>query len=187
MKTSAISANTRVQGGEGMPSVMITNLNKTLWNSLNQAKELALKEAKRSPCLRRKYGAIFYYPNVYVAGHNRRVARCCDGDICIREVMNIQHGHNTDLGAEVHAEQDLFMHHQYEKGMKFLIAGYGKDGQELYGLDCWPCYVCARIIKNSNPTPSVWVPEKDGSFSNYTIDEILEEYTNEILGSLGDF
>lgn len=154
------------------------NLSKQL-NRLIQARDLALEEAKKSPCVRRKYGAIFYTENAYVAAHNRRVSRCCDG-ICVRDLMNIQHGHNTDIGAEIHAEQDLLITYGKQENTLFLIAGYGKTGNPLYGLECWPCYSCARIIKAAG-IEGVWVPEKNDEFTRYLIDGVLEDYEREVL------
>jgi deoxycytidylate deaminase len=149
------------------------------------ARDLALEEAKKSPCVRRKYGAIFFKDNINVLAHNKRVSRCCDG-ICIRDVMSITHGHNTDVGAEIHAEQALLINSNYVAGYWFLIAGYGKNGQPLYGLENWPCYSCARMIKEAGIT-RVWVPEVNDTFTSYLIDGILEDYEQQILGAVGDF
>jgi deoxycytidylate deaminase len=170
-----------------MPSATIPKENEFLWQSLNQAREIALESARKSECIRRKYGAILFNEDHYIVGYNRRVSRCCDGE-CIRDLKSITHGHNTDLGAEIHAEQDLLL--QGGRTVfkhSFLIAGYNKFGEEFYGLDNWPCYVCARLIISTNQISSVWVPDKDQTFSNYSIAEILESYDQEILGSLGDF
>lgn len=161
-----------LQGNESLSKV---------WNNLVRARDLALEEAKRSPCVRRKYGAVLFQEGIYILAHNNRVSRCCDGT-CIRDVMSIEHGHNTDIGAEVHAEQSLLVKHTYNEGDSFLIVGFNKHGEQFYGLECWPCYSCARIIKEAG-IERVWVPEKDDNFSNYLIDSILEQYEIEILES----
>lgn len=154
------------------------------WSKLIVARDIALIEAKKSPCVRRKYGAILFSTDGYVAAHNNRVSRCCDG-ICIRDVMNIGHGHNTDIGAEIHAEQSLLVKYKKQEKDRLLIAGYGRDGNPLYGLDCWPCYSCTRIIKEARIT-RVWVPLQNDQFANYEINAILEHYETEALSMVGD-
>lgn len=131
--------------------------------------------------MRRKYGAVLFKENYYIAAHNERVSRCCDG-VCIRDVMNVTHGHNTDIGAEIHAEQSLLIKLPYHDEESFLIAGYNKDGKPLIGLENWPCYSCARIIKASN-IPFIWVPELNDAFTAYSVDGILEDYEREVLES----
>ncbi len=131
--------------------------------------------------MRRKYGAILFNKDISVLAHNKRVSRCCNG-VCIRDVMNVKHGHNTDVGAEIHAEQALLINSGYVEGFSFLIAGYGKDGKPLYGLENWPCYSCARMLKEANIS-SVWSPLINDEFTSYLIDGILEQYEQEILES----
>lgn len=135
--------------------------------------------------MRRKYGAVLFnsqlLENYFAVAHNERVSRCCDG-VCVRDVMNITHGHNTDIGAEIHAEQSLVIKTSFAPGDNFLIAGYGKDGNPLIGLENWPCYSCARIIKAFGIT-SVWVPELNDEFTSYLVDGILEDYEREVLES----
>lgn len=154
-------------------------------SKLIKARDLALEEAKKSPCVRRKYGAVLFYGENYILAHNNRVSRCCD-NMCIRDVMNAQHGHNTDIGAEIHAEQSLLVKNHTPTNYQLLIVGINRDGNLLNGLECWPCYSCARIIKEAG-IERVWVPEPDDKFTNYLIDGILEDYEQTILNSVGDF
>lgn len=132
--------------------------------------------AALSPCVRRTYGAalfnFFTGPRYYA--YNKRVTKCCD-EYCIRNLMNIEHGVSTDLGAEVHAEQSLLVSdwdHDYK--YHIFIAGWNAAGP-LYGEESWPCYSCARIIKAADIN-RVWVPDSTEQFSGYSIDFILEEY-----------
>lgn len=163
-----------IQNGKG-------NLSKQ-WNRLVKARDIALEEAKKSPCVRRKYGAIFFSEDAYVVAHNKRVSRCCDGNICIRDLMKTQHGHNTDIGAEIHAEQSLIIEAiMHLETYSMMIVGYDKDGEMMYGSDCWPCYSCARMIKVAGMT-QIWVPEKNDEFSNHVVDGIMEHYETEVLG-----
>lgn len=185
MKVSATCANIVARGEDKMQSVTIGNWSenlKPIWDRLIWARNLALEEAKKSPCVRRKYGAILFYTDEYAAenkffaAHNNRVSNCCNGS-CIRDMLSIQHGHNTDLGAEVHAEQSLLVHNWYHDEESFLIAGYDRNGNALFGQECWPCYSCARIVKEAG-IKSVWVPMENEEFETYSIDSILEQYEN---------
>ncbi|SRR5260221_10334465 len=163
-----------------------------IWDSLIAAKRYAEIEAQESPCVRRKYGAILFnnyidYDYVIdegqslvscISAHNNRVSRCCDHG-CIRDLMSIQHGHNTDLGAEVHAEQSLLVKTRGSDWQHFLIVGFDSKGKPFYDKQCWPCYSCARIVKEAK-IKGVWIPLKNEGFKFYLMDEILEEYESEI-------
>jgi len=167
-------------------SATIENWNGSLQplsNKLEFIHQIALEEAKKSLCVRRKYGSVLFSMkhDSYFTAHNARITSCCDG-VCIRERLGINHGFNTDLGAEIHSEQSLLINVHPQQMDLLLIAGYGNKGQELFDRDCWPCYNCARVIKASGLW-SVFVPTKSGEYTNYSLNEIFEHYENEFLGS----
>lgn len=166
------------------------DLSTILYSSYLELQKIYLEvyfEAIKSPCVRRVYASSLFTfdpttPRHYA--HNRRVTTCCDTE-CIRDVMKIQHGISTDLGAEVHAEQSLLVSN-WDRSSKYyiFIAGWNKAGP-LYGLESWPCYSCARIIKEAG-LKRVWVPDKEDEFSGYDIDYILDEYNRRNDVSFGN-
>lgn len=165
-----------------------------IWELLMDAQAVATREAHKSPCVRRKYGAILFgqtyivdmgdMPWNHMEAHNNRVSRCCNHG-CIRDLMSVRHGHNTDLGAEVHAEQSLLVREGTKGWSNFLIVGFDKHDKPFYDRECWPCYSCARIVKEKG-IKTVWVPLKENGFKNYLIEDILEAYEQEMIQSLGD-
>lgn len=120
-------------------------------NRLESYYKIARMVALESPCARRKYGTVIGYNSdpVMVIGVNRRVTRACN-DACIRNRAGIMNGSRTELGAEVHAEQAALIDAP-RKGDIFLNAAWGYNHQqelvELFGVDCYPCLTCARMIK----------------------------------------
>lgn len=120
----------------------------------------------------------------FVAANNSRVSKCCN-DGCIRDIYRIEHGRNTDIGAEVHAEQALIVQGPDTSDQNiFMVAGLDREGNPLYGFQSWPCYSCARIIKAAG-IRRVWVKETSTSFNQYLIDYILEYYEEEFI-NVGD-
>lgn len=109
--------------------------------------KIALATAQNSPCVRRKYGVVIAYDTAsfsMVVTTNARVTKICN-DFCVRERFKITHGAQTELGAEVHAEQAALIESP-KKGTVFVLAGW-KGEQELKGVNVYPCLVCARMIK----------------------------------------
>ena len=112
---------------------------------------IALAVSKRSTCLRRHYGAVIVNNDVIVStGYNgspRGELNCCDLNKCKR--MNMPHNSGDySLCESVHAEQNAII----SAGMQELIGATiylaGEEGNEEI-LDCEPCPICSRMIKNS--------------------------------------
>jgi deoxycytidylate deaminase len=140
--------------------------------------KLALKEAQQSPCVRRKYGVAIAFDNFQtVITHNARVTRACNS-VCVRERYGVVHGSQTELGAEVHAEQAALIEAK-GKGIAFVLAGW-KGEKELKGVNVYPCLVCARMIKYAG---YLWVYIKDETdqITPVSIYEIIE-YREQELG-----
>lgn len=112
--------------------------------------KIALKVAKESPCVRRKYGAVIVYEDGQLtSANNSRVSRICD-HACVRDRAGLINGSRTELGAEVHAEQAALID-SYKRGTIFVLAGWqvvnGFELIEIKGTLAYPCLVCARMIK----------------------------------------
>ena len=118
--------------------------------------------AKRSTCLKRKYGAVIVANDEIIAtGYNgspRGEGNCCDiYDVCPRKNKPHNSGDYSDCPA-VHAEQNA------------IISASRKDLKGstlyLYAIDCEldlpvtgisPCPICQRMIKNAGITRVVTV------------------------------
>lgn len=140
-------------------------------------------QAVKSPCARRKYGvAIVNKDGSVVYGHNERVTRCCNDLVCAREKYDVQHGQNTEMGAEIHAEQAALINwgKRASSDWYFLIAGSSKGGQ-LLGVQLYPCYVCARMVKYAGFKCIYLEREGDGKIIPISIEEVLEYREQEWL------
>lgn len=155
------------------------NWNDPLWEKLVEVRTIALEEARKSPCKRRKYGAALFslVNDVTQARHNAQVSICCK-DECLRNKMHIMHGMQTDIGAEIHAEQALIIDAIYLSG-PILIAGYDSKGNPLFDEDCWPCYSCARMLAYAS-IDTVWVPIEGDKFRAYSIYTIIDRHNERL-------
>jgi len=114
--------------------------------------EIATTEAKKSPCIRRRFGTVIvtYGPDIeFTAAHNERVGKCCGGNVCARTRLALNNGERTEVGAEIHAETAALIKHGPRNGRDgFVIcAGVDAHNQPLYGKIVYPCHACAMAIK----------------------------------------
>jgi deoxycytidylate deaminase len=165
---------------------------------LKQAKDLAIGEAKQSPCVRRKYGAVIFSPVTFVekesqkvlsesiyklkAAYNERVTKACN-DGCLRDCLGIAHAENTDIGGEIHAEQAVLIKSGIKQDGQFFLLVGTKKGKLLIEADAYPCYSCARMIKFAG-FDYVYIPRAGGEICPVSTECILEYYEDIIKGKL---
>lgn len=151
---------------------------------LSQYVKLAEHQAAKSQCSRRQYGVAIVNKNAdAVFGFNERVTRCCTDRLCARDRFKIGHGRNTEVGGEVHAEQAALIRWGFQTSTRdwyFLIVGLSK-GKKLYGVQLYPCYACARMIKYAGFKYVYLEREGDGEIIPISIEEILEYREQEWL------
>lgn len=140
--------------------------------------KIALKEAAKSPCVRRKYGVTIIYDDVtlYTTGFNDRVTRACN-TVCVRERYKLENGSRTELGAEVHAEQAALIGAP-KKGVAIVLAGL-REEEELKGVEVYPCLVCARMVKYAG-YGFIYMKNDLGLISPVSIHDIIEYRESEI-------
>lgn len=118
---------------------------------------IAMQAAKRSTCLRRMYGCVIVNNDEIIStGYNgsaRGEANCCDiYEVCPRAHKEHNTGDYSDCPA-VHAEQNAMLSASRENmlGATLYLAGYevNEDGTVKPMEECYPCPICARMIKNS--------------------------------------
>lgn len=138
--------------------------------------EDVLSLASFSECSRRKYGAVItdYSGWPLSTGYNKRVGTCCNG-VCVRDRLGMEHGQNTDSGAEVHAEQAALISLRYnDRGNRVYVAGLDSDGTPFNGFQNRPCYSCSRMLKYGG-FETVYLPF-DGEWQSVSIDDIMENW-----------
>lgn len=117
---------------------------------LNIAREVA----KRSTCLRRKYGAVIVNNKQIIStgycGAPRETKNCCDVGTCTRRELNAEHGHQYELCRAVHAEQNAIISASRLDMLKstlYLVGMHARDEKIIYNAG--PCQICKRIIINA--------------------------------------
>lgn len=112
---------------------------------------IAASVAKRSTCLRRRYGAVIVNNDEIIAtGYNgspRGEENCCDTGECWREAHNIPHGEQYEKCVSVHAEMNAIISAARKDmvGSTLYLAGF----EDLEPINAIPCTICRRLIKNA--------------------------------------
>lgn len=116
--------------------------------------EIAKAVSKRSPCIRRRYGAIIVKDDTIVStGYNgpaRKVLNCYEIG-CIKDALNLPHGSSYELCPGVHAEENAVVN-AARSGANVLggiLYIYGEDAKDNEIVDPIPCNRCKRILINA--------------------------------------
>lgn len=129
-------------------------------DKINYYLDIAETVAKRSTCLRRKYGAIIVKNDEVIStGYNgapRGCTNCIDLNRCKREELNIPSGERYELCRSVHAEQNAIISASRRDMMGATLYLSGIDAKTGKGLPLSePCSMCKRFILNSGITQVV--------------------------------
>ena len=116
--------------------------------------DLALDVAKRSTCLRRKYGAVIVKDDRIIStGYNgapRGRENCCDRGVCLREELKVPSGQRYELCRSVHAEANAIIHATYADMIGGTLYLAGCDALSNVPLPISePCSMCKRMIINA--------------------------------------
>ncbi len=118
---------------------------------LNIAKEVAM----RGTCYRVKIGSLIVRDDQIIAtgyvGACRKTKDCFEHGFCLRDKMNIPHGHRYELCRSVHAEQNAIIN-AARAGVSLLggdmyIYGQREPRGEL--INAFPCFICKKMIINA--------------------------------------
>jgi dCMP deaminase len=117
--------------------------------------DIAQTVAKRSTCLRKKYGAIIVKNDSIVAtGYNgapRGRANCCELGSCMRDQLNIPRGERYEMCRAVHAEANAIIDASRDQmigATLYMVCLDSKTG-ELVGNVC-SCMMCKRMLINAD-------------------------------------
>lgn len=114
--------------------------------------DIAASVAKRSTCLRRRYGAVIVNNDEIVAtGYNgspRGEKNCCDTGECWREAHHIPHGEQYEKCVSVHAEMNAIISAARKDmvGGTLYLMGFDDSNPIFHAV---PCTICRRLIKNA--------------------------------------
>lgn len=114
--------------------------------------DIAASVAKRSTCLRRRYGAVIVNNDEIIAtGYNgspRGEKNCCDTGECWREAHHIPHGEQYEKCVSVHAEMNAIISAARKDmvGGTLYLMGFDDSNPIFHAV---PCTICRRLIKNA--------------------------------------
>ena len=137
--------------------------------------DIALSVAKRSTCLRRKFGAVIVKDNTIVGtgynGNARGVVNCSEVG-CIKNIMKSPQGMAYDYCPAVHAEENAIINSNRADriGATLYITGITPDGKYTMAL---PCQRCQRKIINSQ-IKQVILMKDDGKPMTINVEEYVK-------------
>jgi dCMP deaminase len=141
--------------------------------------EIAKAVALRSPCLRRKYGAIIVKNDAIVStGYNgpARGSTNCEEVGCIKEILNLPHYSGYDYCPAVHAEENAVIN--AARNGNSVIDGtlylYGIDVKTNKPVAGMPCPRCKRVLINAGIKEVVTIDES-GNITKYDVRSWIEE------------
>jgi dCMP deaminase len=126
--------------------------------------EIAKAVALRSPCTRRKYGAIIVKNDAIVStGYNgpaRGSTNCEVG--CIKNILKLPHYSNYELCPAIHAEENCVINaarngSSLSGGVLFLCGIDAETKKIVAGV---PCDRCKRVLINAGITEVITTDEK---------------------------
>jgi len=146
---------------------------------------IAKAVALRSPCLRRKYGAIIVKNDAIVStGYNgpARGSTNCEEMGCIKEILNLPHYSGYDYCPAVHAEENAVIN--ATRNGNSVIDGtlylYGIDVKTNKPVAGMPCPRCKRVLINAGIKEVVTIDES-GNITKYDVKSWVEEDKNRYL------
>ena len=149
--------------------------------------EIAKAVAQRSPCIRRKYGAVIVKNDAIVStGYNgpaRKVINCFEVG-CIKDLQNLPHGMAYEDCPAVHAEENAVVN-AARNGSNILggtlyIAGVDKEGKLV---EATPCLRCRRILINAG-IEKVVIKKENGGIKYINVQDWIGEDTKTYLEKL---
>ena len=149
--------------------------------------EIAKSVAQRSPCIRRKYGAVIVKNDAIIStGYNgpaRGVINCFEVG-CIKDLKNLPHGSAYEDCPGVHAEENAVVNAARNGsnvlGGTLYIAGIDKEGNLVEAI---PCSRCKRILINAG-IEKVVIRKENGEIKYIFTQDWVGEDTRNYLEKL---
>lgn len=146
--------------------------------------EIAKSVSKRSPCVRRQYGAVIVKNDTIVStGYNgsaRGVINCFEVG-CVKEILNLPHGKAYEDCPAVHAEENAIInaarHGAHILGGILYISGQNGQGNLVEAI---PCDRCKRAIINAGIEKVICLT-KEGKEKEILVKDWIEEDTAKYL------
>ena len=150
--------------------------------------EIAKAVAKRSTCLRRKYGAVIVKNDAIVStGYNgpARGVINCEEVGCLKDLMNAPHYSGYEFCTAVHAEENAIINAaRYGASvMDATLFIYGEDAKNGNLCEAKPCDRCKRAIINSG-IKKVIIKKANGSIERIDVKRWVKEDSEKYIKRL---
>ena len=150
---------------------------------------IARAVAQRSPCIRRKFGAIIVKNDSIVStGYNgpARGSVNCDEVGCLKDILNLPHYSGYDFCPAVHAEENALLnaarHGSSVLGAILYLYGESPDGEVVE--EGKPCDRCKRALINAGIDEVVTI-RPDGKIVRYKVSDWAREDAENYLREFG--
>lgn len=145
--------------------------------------KIALAKGERSPCERRRFGAIIVKNNIEIcSGYNgpAKGTPNCHEIGCLKNEFNEEAGksYNHCRAGPLHAEVNAIINAatngvEIPLSSKMYIAGQYADGICL--CDSFPCKNCQKQIINTGRIEEVIIRIRDGAIKKFKIEDWVKE------------
>jgi len=116
---------------------------------------IAQEVSRRSTCFRTAFGALIIRDDQMIAsgyvGAPRGTKDCFEHGFCLRDKLQIPHGHRYELCRSVHAEMNAIIN-SARAGVSLLggdMYVYGERKPSGEKVDAYPCFICKKMIINA--------------------------------------
>ena len=116
---------------------------------------IAEEVSRRSTCYRVNIGAIIVRDDQIIAtgyvGAPRKTRDCREHGFCLRNELDVPHGHRYELCRSVHSEQNAIIN-AARAGVSLLGGDMYIHAQSLEDsrlIDAVPCFICKKMIVNA--------------------------------------
>ncbi len=142
---------------------------------------IAKEVSRRSTCFRRSIGAIIIRDDQIIStgyvGAPRKTKSSLEHGFCLRDKLNIPHGHRYELCRSVHAEQNAIIN-AARAGVSLLggdIYIYGSSYARKETIDAFPCFICKKMIINAG-LRRVICSTSDDKMKIFSVSEWVKEW-----------
>lgn len=148
---------------------------------------IAKEVAKRSTCFRRSIGAIIIRDDQIIStgyvGAPRKTKSSFEHGSCLRDKLQIPHGHRYELCRSVHAEQNAIIN-AARAGVSLLGGDmyiFGSSQGEDKPINAIPCFICKKMIINTGLNRII-CSSSDGKMLIFNIRDWIKDWKeNDII------
>jgi len=142
---------------------------------------IAEEVSRRSTCYRVNIGTIIVRDDQIIAtgyvGAPRKTRGCREHGFCLRDKLDIPHGHRYELCRSVHSEQNAIIN-AARAGVSLLggdmyIYAQSLDDNRL--IDAIPCFICKKMIVNAG-IAHVISSMNDGSAKTFDVAAWIDQW-----------